>query len=177
LLFSHLTALKESYRIFDIIVVVFQLVIGNDLFNQLHSMKSSVFQDITLGTPLKVNWHFEGTCCKESLLAACFMLSCLAYFSALKIESTYSSKLLLDIWWTMWCYIPEDRTLHNLHCENLKSYKLYSTLSLLLLLCYCHITNHQVADGKMSGTYWRVTPNILNKQSQISNRKVVDNPA
>jgi hypothetical protein len=24
---------------------------------------------------------------------------------------------------TTWCYVTEDRTIHNHHCENLKSYK------------------------------------------------------
>jgi hypothetical protein len=35
-----------------------------------------------------------------------------------------SSKTSVDTQRTMWRYSPEDSTLHNLHCENLKSLKL-----------------------------------------------------
>jgi hypothetical protein len=57
-------------------------------------------------------------------LAACFMLvSRLTYSLTLKIEATCSSKTSVDFWWTTWRYTPEDRTLHNHRCENIKSYK------------------------------------------------------
>jgi hypothetical protein len=32
------------------------------------------------------------------------------------------SYMPVDFQQTTWCYIPEDSTLHNHHCENLKSY-------------------------------------------------------
>jgi plasmid replication initiation protein len=56
------------------------------------------------------------------LSPAVTLVSCLAYSSTLKIEKTHSSETVANFEWTTWCYIPEDRTLHNHHCENLKSY-------------------------------------------------------
>jgi hypothetical protein len=50
------------------------------------------------------------------------MVSCLAYSFALKMEVTFSSKTSVDFHWTTWRYIPDDRVLHNHHCETLKSY-------------------------------------------------------
>jgi hypothetical protein len=47
----------------------------------------------------------------------------LAYSSTLKMEATRSSKTLGDLQQTAWHYIPEGRTLHNHHCENLDSFK------------------------------------------------------
>jgi hypothetical protein len=35
----------------------------------------------------------------------------------------HSSEMSVDIQWTALQYIPEDSTLHNYCCENLKSYK------------------------------------------------------
>jgi hypothetical protein len=50
---------------------------------------------------------------KPIILAACFMLiSCLAYSSALKLEATGSSKILVGFQWTTQRYMPEDRTVH-----------------------------------------------------------------
>jgi hypothetical protein len=99
-------------------------------------MKSSTFWNITPCSPLKVNRHFKGTyhllnwtvvslCPPISyinqhfgklipLLATCFTLfSCLAYSFTLKMESTFSPKMLVDLQWTTFHYIPEDRTLHT----------------------------------------------------------------
>jgi hypothetical protein len=49
----------------------------------------------------------------------------LAYASTLKMEATCSSETLLDFQQAIWRYIPEDITLHNHRCENLKSNKNY----------------------------------------------------
>jgi hypothetical protein len=38
------------------------------------------------------------------------------------MEVICSSETPVDFQRTIWGYIPEDRTLHNLRCENLKSY-------------------------------------------------------
>jgi hypothetical protein len=52
-----------------------------------------------------------------------FMLvSCLAYSLILKMEATCSSETSVDFQWTTQYYIPQDKTLHNHHYENLKSY-------------------------------------------------------
>jgi hypothetical protein len=56
------------------------------------------------------------------LLGICVMLvSCLTYSLTLKMEATCSSKTSDDFQRTTQRYIPEDRTHHNDHCENLKT--------------------------------------------------------
>jgi hypothetical protein len=93
-------------------------------FSQVVKMSSNIW-DILPCSPLKVNQLFRGTCRPhlQAELTICFMLvSSLTYSSIMKMEDTWSSKTLVDLQWTTWHYIPEDRTLHN-HCgENLKSY-------------------------------------------------------
>jgi hypothetical protein len=76
--------------------------------------------------PLKVNQQS-----KQS--SGWHMLShrfCSAYSSTMKMEATCSSEMLVDFQQTTCRYIPEDSTLHNHHCENLKSY----IVSVVLLL-------------------------------------------
>jgi hypothetical protein len=101
--------------------------------------KSSVFWDITLCIPLKVNWSFGGTslllfkgqrisqarnqCEAGSCKFCCWFLAFLT--SAPKMEVTCSSRTLIDYCWTTHSYISEDRTLHNYCCENLKSFNIY----------------------------------------------------
>jgi hypothetical protein len=56
--------------------------------------------------------------------SACFiLLSWLVHSSILKMEATCSSKVSVDFQRTTRCYIPENRTLHNHCCVNLKSYQ------------------------------------------------------
>jgi hypothetical protein len=50
------------------------------------------------------------------------LVSCLAYFSTLKMEAKWFSETSVGFQWTTQPYIPEDGTFHNHHCENLKSY-------------------------------------------------------
>jgi hypothetical protein len=50
------------------------------------------------------------------------LVSCSAYSSTQKMEVTCSSETLVGFQRTARRYIPEDRTLHNHNCENLKSY-------------------------------------------------------
>jgi hypothetical protein len=64
-------------------------------------MTSSIFWNIMPRSPL------SGT-----LPTAFTLVSCLAYFSTLKMETIYSSKTSFDTQWTTQCYIPEDATLH-----------------------------------------------------------------
>jgi hypothetical protein len=57
--------------------------------------------------------------------AAYFMLDfCWVYSSTLKIEAAFSFETIVDFQWTIWHYIPEDRTVHTQFYENLKSYKM-----------------------------------------------------
>jgi hypothetical protein len=50
------------------------------------------------------------------------LVSFSAYSPTLKIEATCSSEMLVHFQRTTWRYVPEDRTLHNHGCKNLKSY-------------------------------------------------------
>jgi hypothetical protein len=52
----------------------------------------------------------------------CFLVSCLAYSSTLKMEATHSSKTSVDSQWATRRCIPEERNLHNRRRENLQSY-------------------------------------------------------
>jgi hypothetical protein len=58
-----------------------------------------------------------------SLPPALTLVSCSAYFSTLKMEAIRSSETSVDSQRTTWRYIPEDGTVLNYRCENLKSYK------------------------------------------------------
>jgi hypothetical protein len=94
-------------------------------FTLTSHMNSPIFWDITPCSPLKINWCSRGKSHPEALLASCFMLvSCFAYSSTWKMEKTCSSETSVDLQQIMWCYIPEDRTLHNNCYEIFKSYLL-----------------------------------------------------
>jgi hypothetical protein len=88
------------------------------------STKSSIFWDITHCSPLKVNRRFGGTY-RLCLSPAFTLVSCSTYCSTLKMEAMCSSETSADFQRTTRHYIPEYNcsTLHNLSCENLKSYK------------------------------------------------------
>jgi hypothetical protein len=62
----------------------------------------------------------------------------MAYCSTLKMEVAYSSKMSVDSQHqrTTQRYIPEDRTLHKHHCENLKLYRCWQ-----ILLCPINLEN------------------------------------
>jgi hypothetical protein len=75
------------------------------------------------------------------VLAACFMLvSCLAYSLALKIEATYSCETSVLLQRTTRRCIPEDRTVHNHHCENLILTDLHELSSLSFSCILWHTT-------------------------------------
>jgi hypothetical protein len=54
---------------------------------------------------------------KQSHLAV-ILLSCLAYYSTLKVEATCSSKMSVDFQQAAQHYIPEDKILHTVYCLN-----------------------------------------------------------
>jgi hypothetical protein len=54
--------------------------------------------------------------------ASHLLVSCEAYSLTLKIEATCSSETSVYFQRTTWCYVLEDRTLHNHRYEDLKSY-------------------------------------------------------
>jgi hypothetical protein len=71
------------------------------------AMKSPIYWDTTLPS-LIVNQHFIGS-------------RFLAYSLTLKVQATCSS-MSINYQQTTQCHTPRERTLHNHHCENLKSY-------------------------------------------------------
>jgi hypothetical protein len=107
-------------------------------------IKSSVFWDITPCSPLKVDrcfggtshLHFQGRRIRQARNQSeagrkQILVSFLAYYSTLKMEVTCSSETLIDFQRTTRPYIPEERTLHNHRCEELKSYKLCVDLQII----------------------------------------------
>jgi hypothetical protein len=58
-------------------------------------------------------------------LQPAFTVSFSAHFSTLKMEAICYSQTPLDSEQTTLCYIPEDGTLQNYRCENLKSYNVF----------------------------------------------------
>jgi hypothetical protein len=96
-------------------------------------MTSSIFWDITLRIPLRVNRRVGGTCrlhfqgrsvsqARYQREAGSKPVTSLACSSTLKMKATCSSETSVHFQRTTRRYIPEDRTLHNYRCENLKSY-------------------------------------------------------
>jgi hypothetical protein len=96
-------------------------------------VKSTIFWDITSCSPLKVNWRFGGTYrlhfqsrkisqAKTRMKAggnqSCFS----AYSLTLKMEAICYSETSVDSRQTARRFMPEDGTLHNHRCENLRSY-------------------------------------------------------
>jgi hypothetical protein len=63
----------------------------------------------------------------------CHMVSCLASSSALNMEATCFSETSVYFKPSTWRSFPDDRILHNYHCENLKSYKCYRLFKILEL--------------------------------------------
>jgi hypothetical protein len=67
----------------------------------------------------------EAVCSSETelcLTPAFTLVSCPGYFSTLEMEAICSSETSVDFQRTTRGYIPEDSTLYNHRCENLKSY-------------------------------------------------------
>jgi hypothetical protein len=91
------------------------------------------------------------------------LVSCSAYSSTLKMEAICSSETSVDFQRTTQRYIPEDGTLHNHRCENLKSYitKLFSKIwgvhSGIWKLLYLEIWRRAVwKKGTNSWTYLNI---------------------
>jgi hypothetical protein len=82
----------------------------------------------------------------------CFHASCLLnlYFSNLKMEATCSSETSVDTQRTTRSYIPEDGTLHNDRCEDLKSDKtMYVFLFVSSYFFLLHVLLHVIIAMKM----------------------------
>jgi hypothetical protein len=60
----------------------------------------------------------------KQAVASCFLpVSCMAYFSTLKMEATCYPETLVDFQWATWDCIPEDRSVHKHRCKNCKSFR------------------------------------------------------
>jgi hypothetical protein len=90
--------------------------------NEIYILKSSIYWDITLCSPLKVSRRFRGT--YRSLLQG--RMSRARY----EHESRWQAETSVDFQRTTQRYIPEDRTPHNHRCEDLKFYRYDSLFSL-----------------------------------------------
>jgi hypothetical protein len=99
------------------------------VFGNRYTLKSIIFWDITPCSPLKVNRRFRGMyrlhLQGQGISQARNQHKSrwqAAYSSTLKMEAIYSSEMSVDFQQNTRRYIPEHNTLHNHHCENLKSY-------------------------------------------------------
>jgi hypothetical protein len=87
---------------------------------QTVAKKSTIFWNITPCSPLKVNSRFRGTY-RLRFPTTFTQVSCSAY-SSLRMKTICSFETSVDFQRTTRRYTPEDSTLHNQSCENLKSY-------------------------------------------------------
>jgi hypothetical protein len=53
---------------------------------------------------------------------------CSVYSATIKVEAICSSETSADFQRTTWCNVPEDSTLYNYGCENLKSHKVFNLI-------------------------------------------------
>jgi hypothetical protein len=99
-------------------------------------LKSYIFWDITLRSPLKVDWRFEWTHrlylqgrrinqARNQREAGSKQRFTLAYSSTLKIEAICSFETFVHFQRTTRSYIPEDRNVHSHRCENVELYILF----------------------------------------------------
>jgi hypothetical protein len=122
---------KNSFVGFEVLTVV--------------GVKSSIFWDIMPYNLFKVNQYFRRTYC--------------LHFCLLCNTEDWSSVFLWNIGWlwkTTWRYIPEDRTLRNHHCENLKSYMyrlvFHSSIQYTPSIALCSGHNYRCLELKLGGT-------------------------
>jgi hypothetical protein len=91
---------------------------------ELFYLKNSVFLDITPCSPLKVNRRFGGIYrLHPAEFAFPFTLVYLSTYSFIrKLKAICSSEASICLQRATRSYIPENSTLRNHRCENLKSY-------------------------------------------------------
>jgi hypothetical protein len=97
--------------------------------------KRTIFWDMTPCSPFSCTRRFGGRIA-SIFRATCFLDGLLNYSSTLKIETIRSSETSGATQRTTRRHIPEDDTLHNHRCENLKSYISLSVFNLVLVFIY-----------------------------------------
>jgi hypothetical protein len=117
-------------------IVFWQAIVHIQRYQHLTGMKSSIFWDITCVVCWKSTDTSDNTSCPPSRLkstpsketsmklAASKQWLCLlakVYSSNLTMDVTHFSETSTDFQWTTWYYTPEDKTVHNQWCMNLKS--------------------------------------------------------
>jgi hypothetical protein len=138
--------------IFQIVSLMFSCNIKNVLWTSATqpsdiahaNQKLKEYLDITPCSQSKVNQRFGGTYCfyfqdlrisrasRRALLATYFHGGILmGLFFDLKMEVIYSTEMSIYFQRTTLRYIPEDTTLRNLRCVNVKPYKAGNLLSKL----------------------------------------------
>jgi hypothetical protein len=66
-------------------------------------------------------------------MPALTLVSCSVYSPILEIEAICSSEMSVDSQRTTWRYIPEDSTLHNHRCEDLKTFMFRKYVGVMLI--------------------------------------------
>jgi hypothetical protein len=84
------------------------------LFEKLFLIKSYIFWDIMPCSPLT----FQGTCHLHLLLHAGYLL---VLFFDPEVGGNMFLEMIVDFQQSMQRYVPEGRTVHSHHCDNLKS--------------------------------------------------------
>jgi hypothetical protein len=87
---------------------------------------------------LLTTWTFSSPW-RQKETASIMPVSCLAYSLTLNVEATCSSETSVDFQQATWCYIPQDRTLHNHRCVLVHVGKVLQicTLTDLHVACSC----------------------------------------
>jgi uncharacterized metal-binding protein len=83
------------------------------------------------------------------------------FFFTPKMEATCSSKTLGDFQWTTWRYIPQERTLHNRCCRNLKSYKVIVICNYLSWYALSYAVRSEVLTEEKSTVFMDLTARSL----------------
>jgi hypothetical protein len=117
------------------------------LYKPYLTMKSIIFWDMMPCSPLSFNRRFGGTYRKQ---LAIFLLAGFAetISSTLKMEAICFSETSVETQRTTRRHVPEDDTLYNHHCEDVKSYIL-NKLDFGNFRCTLNLVEHNPSISKI----------------------------